>query len=341
MSAETLEWLNNYTLIGYKDKRGNAWHYRDELQEGKSNHYKGPVPVADVLSRLFNFEVVEMPLYIVGADGRRKEIPGRKAMVTSDTFEVLGIFKDGYQGHSYKEWLVDNVATILDADLAIGSAGLLKNRAQAFVSIEMEDTITTPEGVDFRPQLLAVTSFDGSLASDYGQKITVTVCDNTMQMALGEQGMRYKVKHSKYSLLRIKDAREALNIVHTMADDFAAEIATLCDWKVTDEQFVKHLDMVVPLPEIKEGQNPRGFTVAEKKRDEIISLYRQDERCKPWQDTAFGVLQAHNTWVHHAAQVRKGVPRFMRNMENVVKGKYAEHDSDVLTKLAVVCGRES
>lgn len=28
MSAETLEWLNTQTLIGYTERRGNAWHYR-------------------------------------------------------------------------------------------------------------------------------------------------------------------------------------------------------------------------------------------------------------------------------------------------------------------------
>ena len=27
MSQETSQWLNTRTLIGFTDKRGNAWHY--------------------------------------------------------------------------------------------------------------------------------------------------------------------------------------------------------------------------------------------------------------------------------------------------------------------------
>ena len=43
MSRETLNWLNTNTLIGFTDKRGNAWHWRAQEQDGASNHYPGPI----------------------------------------------------------------------------------------------------------------------------------------------------------------------------------------------------------------------------------------------------------------------------------------------------------
>lgn len=57
--------------------------------------------------------------------------PDRKAIVRSDTGAVLGIFKKSYQVHRYEEWLVHNVEAILDAELQIGSAGLLRGGAGA------------------------------------------------------------------------------------------------------------------------------------------------------------------------------------------------------------------
>jgi len=51
----------------------------------------------------------------------------------------------------------------LDDNLSISSAGLLRNRV-AWVEVSVPDNITTPEGVVFRPNPLATTSFDGSLA---------------------------------------------------------------------------------------------------------------------------------------------------------------------------------
>lgn len=37
MSRETLEDLNANTLIGFTDKRGQAWHYREEMQGDEPN----------------------------------------------------------------------------------------------------------------------------------------------------------------------------------------------------------------------------------------------------------------------------------------------------------------
>jgi len=335
MSQETMEWLNVNTLIGFTDRRGNAWHYRIELQELESNHYNGPVPVADILRRLFNFTVDEAPIYVQNADGYFVQVPGRKAMVTSDSADVLGIFKGGYQGHQYQEWLLENIAILIDdSELGIGSAGLLRNRAQAWVSIEMPENITTPEGVEFRPNLTATTSFDGSLATTFKRHRIDIVCDNTREMALAETGQQFKVKHTRYSNLRITDAREALQIVHTMSDDFAAEIKKLCEWKVSDTEFAAHLTIMLPEPD--EESSKTALTRWDNKRGEIINLYNNDPRVAPWKGTAFGVAQAYNTWQHHFATVRKGVPRAVRNMENTLNGKMGAQDAEVLTVLAGV-----
>src|SRR5262245_50737583 len=103
MSQESMAWLNQMTLIGFTEKRGTAWHYRAADQGEEPNHYPGAIPVDDVLRRLFNFEVVERPVFVGRSATREgqpvvREIPGRKAMVCSDNGDVLGIFKDGYQG---------------------------------------------------------------------------------------------------------------------------------------------------------------------------------------------------------------------------------------------------
>ena len=55
MSRETIEWLNQNTLIGYTDKRGTAWH----AVKGYDNHYAGAVPLEDVRKRLFSWTALE------------------------------------------------------------------------------------------------------------------------------------------------------------------------------------------------------------------------------------------------------------------------------------------
>lgn len=340
MSKESYEWLNTHTLIGLTDKRGNAWHYREELQGNESNHYHGPVPQADVLRRLFNFEVVSEPIY-TNVSGSYKEVPNKQALVTSDTHDVLGVFTDGYRGHSYEQWLLQNVATILGDELVIAAAGLLKNRAVAWVEVSVPDNIETPSGVTFRPNLVACTSYDGSLATTYKRTVTHVVCDNTLAAGLSENGQIFKVRHSAHSLQRVDAARGALAIVHSTANAFQREIEKLVTSPVSDSQFLKWLDLYVPVPAISDSK--RGHTTALNKREELVSLYRTDPRVTPWQGTEFGVLQTANTWFHHVRGVKgkdKGIDldvlRGLRNTEDAIFGRTAEFDKNVLDLLAAV-----
>ena len=343
MSRETLEWLNTNTLIGFTGKRGKAWHYR----AGSDNHFDGPVPIEEVEHRLFHWTALERPLFVeletgnpeliaaglVKPELKKAAIPVRKAIVRSDTGLVMGIFMDGYTPHQPKQWLLDNVATILDDELAIGSAGLLKGGAQAWVSVEVPDTIKTPEGVEFRPNLIACTSFDGSLATTYKRIVTNVVCDNTMAVGLNEKGQQFKVKHSAKSLSRIADAREALALVHTVGDEFAKAVADLCAQDFTDREFERLVrDHLAP---IETGDSPQSAGIARRKRGDLLRLWRHDERVAPWRGTKFGAYQAVNTYQQHEGTVR-GTNRAERNMGNTLKGVWETADDATLSLLASV-----
>jgi phage/plasmid-like protein (TIGR03299 family) len=232
----------------------------------------------------------------------------------------MGVFATGYVMHQYSEWLLGTVANILDDTLSVSSAGLLRGGAVAWVEVSVPESITTPEGVTFRPNLLATTSFDGSIATTFKRTVTDTVCDNTRGLALAEKGQDYRVKHSRHSRMRLAEARDALALVHTMAEDFAAEITTLASTSVSSIQWNQFLDQQV-LTTGPDGQPlaGRARTLADKKRQQLHQLYRADDRVAPWAGTALGVIKAVNTHDHHMAGAR-GTSRAERNMIRAVTG---------------------
>lgn len=350
MSRETLQHLNTNVLIGNTDARGHAWHYKASEQGAEPNHYAGAIPVADVNRRLFGWQVesrpiaVEVPASIddmthMSDDGlplKWQVIDGKRAQTRNDSWNVLGIFSDTYAGHQYSEWLVSQVSSILGDTLGISSAGLLKGGAIAWVEVSVPDTIVTPEGVAFRPNLLATTSFDGSIATTYKRTVTDTVCDNTRECALSERGQQYKVKHSRYSQVKLTEARDALAMIHTLADEFTAEVKALCELDVTDAQWREFLSVTVPM--VDEKGTPltgRAETMAGNKRAALNKLYRYDVRCSPWTGTAHGVIQAVNTYEHHEGIVR-GATRQERNMLRTVTGDFGNVDRDAWAALAGV-----
>lgn len=328
MSKETREWLSTMTKVGFTSKRGFAWHYR----EGDSNHYENEVPVSDVRELLAKVQPI--------SDPRPCKCGCKKAdqqdIIDAVTGHRYGTFKMGYKIHDFTEWLVNNVTTILDGDLFIGSAGLLNNGSQAWVSVERPDTITTPEGIEIRPFILASTSLDGSIATGYGNVTTNTVCDNTLYVARKEEGQKIKYRHTSGSIGRITDAREALGILHKSTDDIMAELKALCDAEVTDKQWGMFLDMHTPLVDKKgDPLKGRGLTIANNERDQLTLMYQTDARCAPWNGTAYGVFQTVNTFNHHFATV-KNVSRPERNMSNMVDGTTAKDDMLTLNRLDLI-----
>jgi phage/plasmid-like protein (TIGR03299 family) len=356
MTAEKLEDLRSNTRIGFTAKRGTAWHYRVGDPTSARNHYEDAVPLEAVLDLLSWDAVscrlrVEMPdsvpvpgveimpgQTVADPEWPHPVVDGRQAIVRSDTGTVLGIFTDGYEIHQYRDWLVARVSNILGDTLAIGSAGLLKSGAQAWVSIEVPENITTPEGVEFRPNLLACTSHDGSLATTYKRTVTNVVCDNTMSAGLAETGQQLKIKHSKYSKLRINEARDALAMVHAVADDFMAEVAALTRLDVSDKAWSMFLDSHASLQDKGVDKVGRARTIALNEREALTQLWNSDNRVSPWRNTGWGVVQAVNTFEHHIKAVRN-VNRSERNMSNAVTGKTDASDRATVGELMAVLSR--
>lgn len=356
MSQETSEWHLTNFLYGYADTRGLPWWENDELRQQlglETNIYPGAIPVKDVLSRLFHWQAEEAPAaYLRPAsfedcdfiyDGQPFRVvvdPLRKAIVPSDSDYNFSFFKQGFQIHQYSEWLIDNVAGLVGTnrhELQIGSAGLLKQRAQAWTCLGLPEWIKTPEGFTFAPNIILYTSLDGTFSSAAILTAQAAICDNTLFMARTEAsktGRIYNIRHSKNSGFRVADAREALGIVEQASEDFAADIKGLAEWDVTEKDWDSLLDVLVPIP--VGGKTTQGETMAKNKRDQISALYVSDPRVSPWKGTALGALQAFNTYEQHEKGIRVGQDRPELNMAKVLKGESAKHDAEVLNSLRLV-----
>jgi phage/plasmid-like protein (TIGR03299 family) len=370
MSSHTLEWHNVWSLIGDTEKRksvkdgwhqhdGSAWHYREALQGDEPNHYPHAIPVADVERRLFNWEaeaVSPMVATIPGkllddgtivdgyeiADEKRQMIcRPRGVLGDDDKGAILGTFKAGYKIHSYREWLLRNVEVLLDDKIHVAAAGLLREGAQGWVEVSVPESVKTPEGVEFFPNLLCYTSLDGSWATDYRRTIQMSICDNTIGINRALKDLpSFKVKHSTNSLNKLGEMRERLHLeFDTVADRFSDEVAKLTNITVTDAQWAAFQDAheltTLVDPKTKNPKEKASRTHAMNRRAEFEQLYRYDDRCKEFTGTAFGVLQTVNTHAHHVGTVR-GMSRPMRNMDNAISGATDKLDNQTLDTLNAI-----
>lgn len=336
MSKESSTWLRNMIKVGFTEINGHPWHCPKPFNCDNSNHYPLAIPVQEAKDDLFNWEVEMRPaghMKIVNdQEVWVEDSRGQFAIVANDNDQTFGYATDHYDPHQYAATLIDFTHKIVDdTDLGLSSIGLLANRSRAWAQFELPATVTSAEGVEFRPRLLVTTSHDKTLGSQYKMINGIVVCDNTLEMALGEKGTSYRKKHSGSDPFKVLDARKVLDLVTQASEDFQEEIKKLCEIEVGTKALDLWLDQ---LCEVK-SDSKNALTMATKKRDQMLALWNSDPRCAPWAGTGFGAIQMINTHRQHIQTVR-GADRAERNMEKIISGKFAAEDQkemDLLFKI--------
>jgi phage/plasmid-like protein (TIGR03299 family) len=332
-STESLKWLNSQILVGFTDDK-KPWWYSEALQGGEPTIYSGAVPLEDVKRRIFDWEAIRCPIKVDLPNRSDVLVPKMYAIVNSKTGHIFKIASDNYVIHQYQDWLVKRVAALLDnGNLQIGSAGLLRKGAGAFVTVETPENVKTRSGMEIKPKLLAASSHDSKLASIYKFVSTIVVCDNTLNAALAEHSNVHRVRHTENSLGRLEDVRKSLDIVIAGPEGMVDFLDSLSEIKVSESQWQEIVDRLVPVPD---SSRPQVVARLENKRLELDNLWRNDLRCSPWHGSGLGVFQAFNTHNHHIAG--QDASRFDRNMRKTLSNSSLKEDRKILDVLNAVTG---
>jgi phage/plasmid-like protein (TIGR03299 family) len=311
------------------------------VASGPTVHFPEAVPM-EAARQLIDWEPIEstgVTARVQTPEGRKwVSTNTRKLIVHPRTLEVLGDVGSGYAVHPYGRTLLANAALITDGELDIARVGILDGGAKAFVQYEFPESMQAgskgAHPVDFRAFVNSTTAVDGSMATAYFTGSIVTVCKNTLAMAIRDAKARetlVKVRHTRNSLLNVQEAREVLGVVFQVSKEFEAEVNKLTAEYVSDDTWNKFLDAYVPVSDA----SGRGRTVALAKRDEFETLWNNDERVAPWKNSAYGVLAVANTWAQHYASVRK-VTREERTYSRLINGQIEKNDQKALQALAAV-----
>lgn len=320
-------------LLGFTgDRRQAAWQDYYDVDAT----FEGEVPL-DRVEQLMDYPLHEAEMtyrYQVEDGGDMQGIvAGRKAIVRGDTGDVLGVFKNGYQIHQPKEWLVKQLGNILDADLRVGSAILLKRGAVAVVQAEKPETWDGAEGVQFRPYVSAATSHDGTLSTRYFTGTTIIACENQMGL-LRSQSNGVSIRHSANSMMRLDEVRTRLDIMVAQAgDEMDKHIRELTQQYVDDYKFEELVQAFTGEQKLAD-KGGRAHSMAERKADTLRRLWNTDERVAPWRNNAWGVATAFNTASHHElTNLNNSEKRFERNQLRAVDGTWADFDFNILRML--------
>jgi phage/plasmid-like protein (TIGR03299 family) len=353
-------WQSNGFMKMQADGTYAAWWKDDNFKLA----YPGPIPVADVHHHLLGWVTQEcdiaVKLYLpttqwdeahdfdVDEDGNRtagfKWIADTesKAIVRPDNEAIFGYFgRDSYEKHDYMP-IIQQCQNIADGELGIASAFLMDHGAVFIIGMELPEEVTTTEGIAHRVRLQASTSQNGRFATRWDIVDEFAVCSNSFQLNINKadkRGNSYSVKHTSRSLGRVMEARQALGLVYKATEDFNLFLDAMTKVDITNQQFDAIVNGLVPMPEVKmndkgEQSNKAAFTICDKKRDKLGTMYRTDNRCRWFNGTLFGAFQTWSTWNQWE---RPTGDNLEASIMGTLTGKFANTDEEFF---ALVAGME-
>jgi phage/plasmid-like protein (TIGR03299 family) len=341
--------------IGGTAKRGvygGNWIGKGEV----TREYEGSIPFGDIYEGLLNWEPLEVPNAnlipvdvserfdtIVGGQAYRISVrEDHKAIVRSDNHKSLAVFKNGYDSTGYKG-LMQWTQSALYGGMTNYSTGLLGGGTRFFTQFGLDETMHDGKsGLDFLPFVMFQSSLDGSLANSWSAGSLIGICDNmfaAMKRSSAAAGRQMKLKRSRYGLSdgRLSDLRSVLAVTELETQSLIDFLHQTVETPLDRSQWLKTLDILIPIA--GDEASKAAQTKSNNRRNVVDALYQNDPMVAQWTGTAFGAIQAFNTYAHHHQSVR-GSSRVERVYDRVLRGDMAQSDTDTVNALSRVLGRD-
>lgn len=296
-----------------------AWH-----QEGEVLDTDGALGI-DYLTALeksgLDWEVAKVPDFapvlnagpaVMAAIKDGTEIPAGAIQLNEDRYNVqrltdgkilgnVGATWQPIQNHEGFEILAD-VMNITTQEMFIEAAGALDGGRVVWILAHLAEDMQIA-GEDIAQYLLFANGHHGRLAIvAQGTNVRV-VCKNTLDYSIGKAknlkrvGDMYvgprqvRVRHTVNAGQRIKQAQQILGIRDKSAEALAIQGEWLADQSMSDAQFDKYLEKLMPFPDDGKEKSP-ARTMIQKRRDMLEVVYQGAENLKPIRGTRWGALQA-------------------------------------------------
>jgi phage/plasmid-like protein (TIGR03299 family) len=221
-----------------------------------------------------------------------------KVLYRSDTFAPLSVVSHRYQTVQPREVLEFYRDLVEVGGFDLETAGVLKGGRKLWALAKTGQEAVLRGGDRVKAYLLLATACDGTLATTAQFTSVRVVCNNTLQMAVGDSTGAVKVPHStKFDPEAVK---KELGVGVSAWDTFICRMKALAERRVTAGEAEAFAKQAFALPAYSE-------TAAEAASDAVLSLFHGKAigaTLESANDTAFGLLNAVTEYIDHTRRAR-------------------------------------
>ena len=278
--------------------------------------YAGEVPWHGLGTELEEPATAEQAIEAAGLDYRVQlqplttsqgiPVPTRKAVVRTDSNEVLGVVGNSYQPVQNHQCFGFLDAVVSDGRLRYHTAGALGKGERVWMLAKLPGDIRIKDSEDVTEQFLLLSnSHDGSSALRVFFTPIRVVCANTLGMAERRgRGQGVSVIHKGDLAAKVGEAQEILGLAARFYDDLGERINRLANHYPSRRQLETYFASLYP--DSQDGKTRRAQNV----REELFRLF-EDGRGQNIPETRLTTWSAFNAvteYVDHHRSTRGRTP---------------------------------
>lgn len=219
-----------------------------------------------------------------------------KVLYRSDNHEALSVVSKRYKKVQPKEVLEFYRDLTVAGGFQLETAGVLKNGRKLWALAKTGQEIILSGGDKVKGYLLLATSCDGSMATTAQFTSIRVVCNNTLQLAVGERKGAVKVPYS--TIFDPTSVKQELGLGVSAWDTFQESIKVLADRKVNKFETMSFLVEVLGDPAMPLNEQPN-----QKALKSVYSLFAgagKGSDMASASGTAWGLLNGVTEYVDHS-----------------------------------------
>jgi len=188
-----------------------------------------------------DWNVIQRPLMTSTYD----PVPGYKANVRETDNSILGVVTDRYK-------VVQNHEAFAFTDALLGegvkyeTAGSLNEGKRIWMLAKLPDKYIM-EGEQIEPYLVFSSSHDGSAAIKVCMTPIRVVCQNTLNLAIGNAKRIWSTIHVGDLARKMDDAHNTLLLAEKYMGRLGAEFSRLSKIRLSDSKVMEYIEMLLPM----------------------------------------------------------------------------------------------
>lgn len=243
-----------------------------------------------------NWRVIQEPIYT----DTKELIEGYKANVRDVDRQVLGVVTDRYK-------IVQNQEAFAFTDELLGegvryeTAGSLQGGRKVWLLAHLpHEYIISGERIS--PYLVFFNSHDGSGAIKVAITPIRVVCQNTLNLALSTAKRSWSMIHTGDIKGKMQEAKDTLFMADQYMDSLGKEFEELRRKKLTDQQVLEYIEILLPL---EEQSTPQQIKNIKRLREDMKIRYFDAPDLKDVGKNAYAFVNAVSDFATHAEPLRR------------------------------------